>query len=338
MLEQNQNQEKKQRVFSGLKPTGGLTIGNYIGALKNMAAMQSKYDCFYSVVDMHSITVDILPSELRKNSLNMLAFFISCGIDPTKSTIFIQSHVSAHAELAWILNCFCMMGEAKRMIQFKEKSAQDKQNVNVGLFSYPVLQAADIFLYNSDLVPIGKDQKQHLELAKTLAERFNQKFSPTFVVPKAVIAKEGAKVFSLLDPGAKMGKTDQNPQGVVFLFDDKDTVIKKFKRAVTDSGSEVVFDQINKAGISNLLTIYSAFVGRSIKECEGEFVGASYAQFKERVGEAVAEVLIKIQGEYARVIADKGYLEGVARDGAERAGFVANRVLDKVKRKVGFLQ
>ena len=329
--------EEKKKVFSGLKPTGQLTIGNYIGALKNMAAMQDTHDCFYSVVDMHSITVDIEPATLRKNTLDALALYLACGLDPDKSAIFIQSHVPAHAELTWILNCFTMMGEAKRMIQFKEKSKENRNNVNVGLFDYPVLMAADILLYQADLVPIGKDQKQHLELARNMAVRFNNKFSPTFTVPEAVMQKgNAAKIFSLLDPKSKMGKTDDNPNGIVFLLDDKDTIMRKFKRAVTDSGTDIAA-KTDKPGISNLLTVYSAFSGNTVKEAEKEFAGLSYAEFKERVGETVADKLDVIQGEYKRIVGDKAYLEDIIKKGSDKASRAAFKTLSKVKRKIGFL-
>jgi len=325
-----------KRVFSGLKPTGQLTIGNYIGAIKNMLNLQTTHDCFYSVVDMHSITIDIEPALLRKNSLDMLALFLACGIDPQKSTVFIQSHVKEHAELTWILNCFTMMGEARRMIQFREKSKENKQNVNVGLFDYPVLMAADILLYQADLVPIGKDQKQHLELARNLATRFNNKYSPTFVVPDGVFNKTGAKVFSLLEPKSKMGKTGDNPGGIIFLLDNKDDIMRKFKKCVTDSETEIKA-KTTKPGISNLLTIYSQIKGVSVKDAEKEFAGFSYADFKMAVGEYVSEFLGGIQKEYHRIIKDKAYLEEVMKSGAEKARLSAYRTLDKVKRKIGFI-
>jgi len=327
--------EQKKRIFSALKPTGRLTIGNYIGAIQNMVKMQEQYDCCYAVADMHSVTVDIPPADLRKNSLDMLALLIGCGIDPDKSVLFIQSHVSAHAELAWILSCFTMMGEAQRMTQFKDKSAK-KESCNVGLFSYPVLMAADILLYQADLVPIGKDQKQHLELSRVIAERFNNKYSPTFTVPEGFYPKYGAKVYSLADPTAKMGKTDENENGTIHLLDDEDTVMRRFKKAVTDSGSEIKFDA-NKPGISNLITIYSAFSGETIKQTEKRFDGFSYADFKTAVGETVFVKLKEIQGVYGRVIKDKAYLEGLIKRGAENAGYMARRTLSKVYKKVGFV-
>lgn len=329
-------QEKRKTVYSALKPTGKLTIGNYIGAIKNMVALQDEYDCFYAVADMHSITVDIEPAALRKNALDMFALLIAFGVSPEKSVLYVQSHVPEHAELTWVLNCYTMMGEAKRMIQFKEKSAKAPQNVNVGLFDYPVLMAADILLYQADLVPIGKDQLQHLEIAKVIAQRFNNKYSPTFTIPDSIIPKTGAKVFSLLDPTAKMGKTDDNENGVVYVLDDRDAIMRKFRRAVTDSGDEIIA-RADKPGISNLLTIYSAFSGKTVKEAEKEFKGSNYAQFKTAVGETVADALGKIRGEYDKIVSDKGELERLMRSGAEKAHFAARKTLTKVYKKVGFL-
>jgi tryptophanyl-tRNA synthetase len=328
--------EQKKRIFSAVKPTGRLTIGNYIGAIKNMVMQQEEYDCFYAVADMHSLTVDILPALLRKNSLDTLALFVACGISPEKSTLFIQSHVPAHAELTWILNCSTMLGEASRMTQFKDKSRKSS-SVNLGLFDYPVLMAADILLYSADYVPIGKDQKQHLELSKTIAARFNGRYSDTFVVPEGIYPKHGGKIFSLLDPTAKMGKTDENENGTVFLLDDADTVMRKFKRAVTDSGSEIVF-RADKAGISNLITIYMCFTGKSLAETEREFQGVSYAAFKEAVGEAVNKQLSEIQQKYQQIIVDKNYMGSIMNLGREKAAFAARKMLDKVYRKVGFVR
>ena len=258
--------DERKVVFSALKPTGDLTIGNYIGALKNMIDMTNDYDCLYAVADLHSLTVDCDPKLLRKRSYDFMAWFLAIGLDPEKCTLFLQSHVPAHAELAWVLNCFTQFGEAKRMTQFKDKSAKAPQNINVGLFAYPTLMAADILLYKTDLVPVGKDQLQHLELARTIAERFNNKYSPTFVVPQGITNAKGSKIYSLADPLAKMGKTDDNANGTIFLLDDEDTIMRKFKRAVTDSESIVRYDVKNKPGISNLLTIYSVFAGCSIEE------------------------------------------------------------------------
>ncbi len=327
---------KRQTVFSALKPTGDLTIGNYIGALKNMVDMTKTLDCYYAVADLHSLTVDNIPADLRKRTYDFMAFFIAMGLTPDKCTLFVQSHVPAHAELAWVLNCYTQYGEARRMTQFKDKSAKAPENVNVGLFAYPTLMAADILLYQADLVPIGKDQQQHLELARTIAERFNNKFSPTFVVPEGFYPKVGAKIYSLLDPTAKMGKTDDNHNGTIFLLDDPDTVMRKFKRAVTDSDNQIKFAQ-DKPGISNLLTIYSTFSGISVEEAEREFASSDYATFKTRVGEAVVEYFRPIREEYAKLIADKGYLDALMKQGADKASRIAYKTLAKVYRKIGLV-
>ena len=324
-------------VYSALKPTGDLQLGNYIGALKNMVRLQEENDCIYTVADMHSITVDCVPQDLRRRTYDFMALFMAIGLDPEKSILFVQSQVPQHAELAWVLNCFTQFGEARRMTQFKDKSAKNPENVNVGLFAYPTLMAADILLYQADYVPIGKDQKQHLELARTIAERFNNRYTPTFVVPEGIFNTHGAKIQNLLDPTAKMGKTDDNEGGVVFILDDKDTVMRKFKRAVTDCGNEIVA-RADKPGITNLLTIYSVMSGMSIKEAEKHFVGANYATFKEEVGQAVVEHLAPIRARYDALIGDKGLLEKYMREGAQKAAYLANKTLSKVYRKVGFVQ
>ena len=330
--------DERKVVFSALKPTGDLTIGNYIGALKNMIDMTNDYDCLYAVADLHSLTVDCDPKLLRKRSYDFMAWFLAIGLDPEKCTLFLQSHVPAHAELAWVLNCFTQFGEAKRMTQFKDKSAKAPQNINVGLFAYPTLMAADILLYKTDLVPVGKDQLQHLELARTIAERFNNKYSPTFVVPQGITNAKGSKIYSLADPLAKMGKTDDNANGTIFLLDDEDTIMRKFKRAVTDSESIVRYDVKNKPGISNLLTIYSVFAGCSIEEAEQRFASSDYATLKTKVGECVAEYFKPIRAEYNRLIADKAYLEQVMKQGAEKASYLAYKTLSKVYRKIGLVR
>ena len=329
--------ENAKRIFSALKPTGDLTIGNYIGALKNMISMTDEYDCYYAVADLHSLTVDNIPADLRRRSYDFMAFFVAMGLDPDKCTLFVQSHVPAHAELGWTLNCYTQYGEAKRMTQFKDKSAKAPENVNVGLFAYPTLMAADILLYQADLVPIGKDQQQHLELARTIAERFNNRYSPTFVVPEGFYPKTGAKIYSLLDPTSKMGKTDDNTAGTIFLLDDADTMMRKFKRAVTDSGNEIKFSP-EKPGISNLLTIYSTFGGKTIAEAEKEFEGKDYATFKTAVGECVVEYFRPIKEEYSRLISDKAYLTEIMKKGADKASRVAYKTLSKVYRKIGLVQ
>lgn len=324
-------------VYSALKPTGDLQLGNYIGALRNMVRMQDEYDCIYTVADLHSLTVDNRPEDLRRRSYDFMALFLAIGLDPEKSTLFVQSHVPAHTELAWILNCYTLFGEARRMTQFKDKAAKNPGNVNVGLFTYPTLMAADILLYQADLVPIGKDQKQHVELARTIAERFNNKYSPTFVVPDCIFPKTGAKIQNLLDPAAKMGKTDDNASGVVFLLDDKDTIMRKFKRAVTDSGNEIVMSK-DKPGISNLITIYSVFADKSVEAVEREFCGKSYAEFKTAVGEAVVSAIEPVQNKYNDLMKNKDYLNSVMKEGAEKAAYLANKTLRKVKKKVGLIE
>lgn len=330
--------EKKKVIFSAVKPTGALTLGSYAGALKNMVAMQADYDCYYSVADMHSITVSLLPADFRRNTLEMLSMFLALGIEPEKCTLFIQSHVSAHAELTWVLNCNTLFGEARRMTQFKDKSKKHPENVNVGLFDYPVLMAADILLYQAEFVPVGQDQKQHVELARNIAQRFNGRYSPTFVLPEPIIPKSGAKICGLQNPQFKMSKSDDNPNDCVYLADEPDVVMRKFKAAVTDSDACVKFDRENKPGISNLLTVYSTFSGTSVPAAEKEFANFGYADFKRRVGEAVVEFLKPVQAEYKRILADKTYLGEVIKKGAEKAARTAAKTLAKVYRKVGFVQ
>ena len=330
--------EKRKIVYSALKPTGDLQLGNYIGALRNMVAMQEEFDCIYTVADMHSLTVDVVPADLRRRTYDFMAIFLAIGLDPQRSVLFVQSHVPAHAELTWILNCNTMMGEANRMTQFKDKSKKaGKAGINVGLFDYPVLMASDILLYNADLVPIGKDQQQHLELARTIAERFNVRYSPTFVLPEGYYGnKRTSKIYSLTDPTAKMGKTDASAGGVIFLLDKPEDIMRKFARAVTDSGNEVRA-AADKPGITNLLNIWSVMTGKSVSEGEKEFEGSSYEKFKRAVGEAVTEHLRPIREKYSEYISDKGELERIMREGAEKAARIARRTLSKVYRKVGFV-
>ena len=330
--------EKTKIVYSALKPTGDLQLGNYIGALRNMVAMQEEFDCIYTVADMHSLTVDVVPADLRRRTYDFMAIFLAIGLDPQRSVLFVQSHVPAHAELTWILNCNTMMGEANRMTQFKDKSKKaGKAGINVGLFDYPVLMASDILLYNADLVPIGKDQQQHLELARTIAERFNGRYSPTFVLPEGYYGnKRTSKIYSLTDPTAKMGKTDDSAGGVIFLLDKPEDIMRKFARAVTDSGNEVRA-AADKPGITNLLNIWSVMTGKSVSEGEKEFEGSSYEKFKRAVGEAVTEHLRPIREKYSEYISDKGELERIMREGAEKAARIARRTLSKVYRKVGFV-
>lgn len=326
----------KKVLFSGIQPSGYLTIGNYLGALKNFVTLQNEYDCYYCVVDLHSITVDQIPAELRQNTYNLIALYLACGLDYKKNTLFIQSQVPAHCELSWVLSCNTMFGEAKRMTQFKEKSARHPENVNVGLFSYPVLMAADILLYQTDLVPVGNDQKQHLELARDLAIRFNNKYSPTFAVPEPYIASRqgGARIMDLQDPTKKMSKSEN--AGAVLMLDSPDDIMRKFKRAVTDSDNEIKYNA-SKPGISNLLTIYSAFSGKSISQCEKEFEGAGYGDFKIKTAESVIEGLRPIQSEYARIVHDKAFLEEVINEGRQKASQAALRTIRKVYKKIGFI-
>ena len=329
-------EENKKVIFSGAQPSGKLSIGNYIGALKNWVDLQNDYNCYYCVVDMHAITVRQDPAELRRRTLETLAVYMACGIDPEKVTLFVQSHVPAHAELSWVLGCYTMFGELSRMTQFKDKSRKYEDNINAGLFTYPVLMAADILLYNADLVPVGVDQTQHIELARNIAQRFNQVYTPTFVVPEGYVTKSGAKIMSLQDPEKKMSKSDPNPNANVNLLDSRDDIIRKFKKAVTDSEACVKYDP-NRPGIANLMSIYSVFTGKSFEEIEKEFDGRGYGDFKLAVGEACADTLAPIQSRFNELISDKDYLEAVMKTGAEKAAHTAYKTLSKVYKKVGFL-
>ena len=327
----------KKVVFSGVQPSGTLTIGNYLGALRNFSAFSDEYHCYYCVVDEHAITVRQVPSELRRRTYETLALYIACGLDPEKNTLFVQSHVSEHAELAWILDCYTMFGELSRMTQFKDKSAKNADNINAGLFTYPSLMAADILLYQSDLVPVGSDQKQHLELSRDIAVRFNGLYSDTFVVPDAYIPQSSARIMSLADPSKKMSKSDENENAVVRILDDRDAIIRKFKRAVTDSGSEIKRGE-GKEGISNLMSIYSSFTGKSDDEITKEFEGRGYGEFKQAVGEVCADALTPVQSEFNKLMSDKGYLEDVMAKGAWEAKQNARRTMAKVRRKIGFIE
>lgn len=326
----------KKVVFSGVQPSGNLTIGNYLGAIKNFGAFSEEYHCFYCVVDMHAITVRQVPADLRRRTYETLALYMAAGLDPQKNTLFVQSHVPAHAELGWTLDCFTMFGELSRMTQFKDKSRKNADNINAGLFTYPALMAADILLYQTELVPVGADQKQHLELARDIAMRFNGLYSDTFVVPEGYIPPVGMKIMSLADPTSKMSKSDPNPNAVVYILDSKDDILRKFRRAVTDSGCEVVRGE-GKEGIGNLMTIYHSFTGKSDEEITREFAGRGYGDFKLAVGEACADALAPVREEYARLIADKAYLESVMREGAEAAAYCARKTISKIKRKLGFV-
>ncbi|MBU5294201.1 tryptophan--tRNA ligase [Anaerosalibacter bizertensis] len=328
--------EEKKTVFSGVQPSGALTIGNYIGSIRNWIDLQDDYNCFYSIVDLHAITVPQVPKDLRKNTLDLLALYLASGLDPEKSTIFIQSHVSAHAELTWVLNTMSYMGQLSRMTQFKEKSKRSEENLNAGLFTYPVLMASDILLYQTDLVPVGEDQKQHLELARDLAERFNNRYSETFKVPDPLIKKVGARIMSLQNPESKMSKSDDNENGYILLLDSPDIINRKIKRAVTDSLGQVKYSD-EQPGVKNLINIYSAFSGNSIEEIESKYEGTGYGQFKKDLAEVIIEGLRPLQEKYDDYMKNKDYLEEVYRGGAEKAERVARKTLRKVYKKVGFI-
>ena len=327
----------KKVIFSGIQPSGALHLGNYLGALRNWVAMQDEYNCVYCVVDEHAITVRQDPAALRRQTIELFAQLVACGIDPEKSILFIQSHVPAHAELAWVLNCYTMFGELSRMTQFKDKSARHADNVNAGLFTYPSLMAADIVLYQADLVPVGEDQKQHVELTRNIVQRFNGVYGDVFTMPEAYIPKVGARVMSLNQPENKMSKSI--PEGCVYLMDSPDEIMHKFKRAITDSDTErcVRYDRANKPGVATLMDIYAAVTGKTYEQIEAEFEGKGYGAFKPAVGEAVVELLRPIREETTRLLGDKAYLEGLYRAGAEKANAVAQRTLRKVHKKVGFI-
>jgi len=328
--------EQKKVIFSGMQPSGTITLGNYLGALKNWTSLQDEYNCLYCIVDMHAITVRQEPAVLRKNARDLMMLYIAAGLDPEKNTIYMQSHVSAHAELAWILNCFTYMGELSRMTQFKDKSQKHSDNINAGLFTYPSLMAADILLYQTDLVPVGVDQKQHLELTRDLAIRFNNQYGETFKVPEAYIPKVGAKIMSLQDPTKKMSKSDADVNASITILDDPDTIIRKFKRAVTDSDAVVRFDEGNKPGISNLMTIYGCVTGQTMEQIENEFAGKGYGDFKLKVGEAVAEELKPLHARFKELSGDKAYIDSLIKKNAETASYLATKTLRKVQKKVGF--
>jgi len=330
--------EKRKVIFSGIKPSGALTLGSYLGAIKNWVALADEYECYYCIVDMHAITVRQDPAELRQNALSQLAQYIACGLDPAKNVIFIQSHVPAHAELNWVLGCYAMCGELSRMTQFKDKAAKNADNINAGLFTYPCLMAADILLYQADLVPVGEDQKQHVELTRDIAHRFNTVYGETFTMPEAWIPKVGARIMSLSEPESKMSKSELDGGGCVCLMDKPDDIMRAFKKAVTDSGTEVRYDEANKKGVSNLMTIYSAATGRSFAEIENEFAGRGYGAFKLAVGESVVELLRPIRERAEELLKNRDHLVRLYREGAERAAGTAARTLQKVYKKVGFLE
>lgn len=329
--------ENKKRVFSAIKPTGNPTLGNYLGAMQYWGGMSDEYDCIFSVADLHAITVAIEPKDLRENSKRLFALLIAVGIDPEKNVVFMQSHVRAHSELCWLLNNYTMFGEARRMTQFKEKSEKAPENINVGLFDYPVLMAADILLYQTDIVPVGEDQLQHVELCRNIAERFNNRYSPTFKMPEGKVPKAGARIYSLTDPTAKMGKSDSGDAGAVFILDTPETIMRKFKRAVTDSDAAVKASP-DKPGITNLLNIYAALCGITVAAAEAEFDGCDYATFKTRVGEAAVERLRPVREKYDALRREDGRLSELMRAGADTAARIAARTLEKVYKKIGFVR
>ena len=326
---------EKKRIFSGIQPSGDLTLGSYMGALKNWVALQDEYECLYCIVDMHAITVRQVPADLRRRTLEQLAQYLACGLDPAKNILFVQSHVPQHAELSWVLGCYTQFGELSRMTQFKDKAKKHADNITAGLFTYPVLMAADILLYQADLVPVGQDQKQHVELCRDIATRFNNVYSETFTLPEPFIPKMGTRIMSLGNPENKMSKSD--PDGCVYLMDKPEDIMRKFKRALTDCDACVKYDKENKPGISNLLSIYCTATGKTYEQAEQDFAGQGYGVFKPAVGEAVVEVLRPIREEAERLMKDKAYLESIYKDGAQKAQYLAEKTLRKVYKKVGFV-
>lgn len=327
----------KKVILSGIQSTGRLQLGNYLGAIDNWVKMQEEYNCYYMIANSHSLTIRNNPEELKNNTLKIIALYVAAGLNPEKNTIFIQSQVKEHAELAWILNCYTYMGELSRMTQFKDKSAKHADNINAGLFTYPVLMAADILLYKADLVPVGEDQKQHLEITRDIAERFNKIYGETFVIPEGYIRKSSARIMGLQDPTSKMSKSSTNLNDTIFLDDEPEVIMKKFKKAVTDSENVVRFDPENKPGISNLMCIYGAITGKNEKEIEEEFAGLGYGTFKTAVGEKVVERLRPVQEKYKELLENPKYLEEIYTKGAEKAREVASKTLEEVKAKIGIL-
>lgn len=328
----------KKVLYSGMQATGTLTLGNYLGALKNWVNLSDEYECFYGVMDLHSLTLRQEPASFRKNARSLYALYVAAGLDPEKNCVYFQSHVSAHAELGWILDCFTYMGELNRMTQFKDKASKHADNINAGLYTYPVLMAADILLYQADVVPVGVDQKQHLEICRDIAGRFNSIYGDVFTVPEAYIGTAGAKIMSLQNPEHKMSKSDDNANATVFLLDDKDTIIRKFKRAVTDSETEIRYDAEKKPGVSNLIDIYGTVTAKTRAEVEKEFEGKGYGDFKLAVGEAVAAELKPLQERYARLSEDKAYIDSRIKENDEKAQYFANKTLRKVQKKVGLTE
>lgn len=332
--------EVRKRIFSGVQPSGNITLGNYLGAVKNFVDLQNDYDCIYAIMDLHSITVRQNPADLRRRTLELLALYLACGIDPEKNILFVQSQNPHHAELGWVLNCYTYMGELQRMTQFKDKSAKHADNINAGLFTYPVLMAADILLYQTDLVPVGKDQMQHIEICRDIAQRFNGIYGDVFKIPEGFLPKAGAKVMSLQEPTKKMSKSDENPKAYISMMDDFNVIAKKIKSAVTDSEGVIEYraDDESKAGINNLLTIMSAVTGKTIEDVVKEYSGQGYGQFKSDVADAVVEMIRPIRTRYDEIIQDKNYLKQICEDGAQKAYAVSRRTMNKVYKKVGFIQ
>ena len=332
--------EKRKVIFSGIQPSGELTLGSYMGAIRNWVELSSEYDCFYCIVDMHAITVRQNPAELRRRALSQMAQYIACGLSPETNTLFIQSHVPAHAQLAWVLDCYTMFGELSRMTQFKDKSAKNAENINAGLFTYPALMAADILLYQADLVPVGDDQKQHVELCRDVATRFNGVYGDVFTLPEPFIPKTGARIMSLTTPENKMSKSDKDPGGCIYLMEKPEDILRAFKRAKTDSDTEncVRYDPAAKPGVANLMQIYSCATGADMAAIEREFDGKGYGDFKTKVGESVVELLRPIRETAEDLMKNKDYLASVCREGADRAAAVAGRTLRKVYKKVGFVE
>lgn len=330
-------EKEKKILYSGCQATGTLTLGNYLGALKNWVGLSDEYDCFYGVMDLHSLTVRQNPTEFRQNAKKIYALYVASGLDPQKNCIYFQSHVSAHAELSWILNCFTYMGELNRMTQFKDKASKHADNINAGLYTYPVLMAADILLYQTDVVPIGVDQRQHLEITRDIAERFNHIYGDVFTIPEAYIGKAGAKIMSLQEPTKKMSKSDENPNATIFLLDDRDAIIRKCKRAVTDSDTVVRYGE-DKPGISNLMDIYACITKKTHEEIESEFSGRGYGDFKLAVGETVADELAPLQKKFDELLKEKSYVEHCIKENDEKASYFANKTLRKVQKKVGLTE
>lgn len=331
--------DDKKIIFSGVQPSGNLTLGNYLGAIKNWVNLQDDYNCIYAMMDLHTITVRQTPADVRRRTLEVLALYISAGIDPEKSILFIQSQNPAHAELAWVLNCYTYMGELQRMTQFKDKSSRHAENINAGLFTYPVLMAADILLYQTDFVPVGKDQMQHIEICRDIAQRFNSIYGDVFKIPQGMLSKSGAKIMSLQEPTKKMSKSDENPKSYISMMDDMNVIAKKIKSAVTDSEGVIEYREGDetKAGVNNLLSIMSAVTGRQIEDIVKDYQGKGYGDFKGDVAEAVVECIRPIRAEYDRLIADKKYLTEICQRGAESAARLSQRTLKKVYKKVGFV-